>query len=39
FVRKGVSGEWKTIFSKEQKSLFSKIGEDVIENLGYKPTL
>jgi hypothetical protein len=39
FVRKGVSGEWKTIFNKEQKSLFSKIGEDIIKNLGYKPTL
>lgn len=39
FVRKGVSGEWKTIFSKEQKLLFSKIGEDVIENLGYQSTL
>ncbi len=39
FVRKGVSGEWKTIFSKEQKLLFSKIGEDVIENLGYQFTL
>lgn len=39
FVRKGVSGEWKTIFSKEQKLLFSKIGEDVIEKLGYQSTL
>ena len=38
FVRKGVSGEWKNIFSKEQKLLFSKIGKDVIENLGYNPT-
>ena len=24
FIRKGVSGEWKTIFSDEQKLLFSK---------------
>ena len=39
FVRKGVSGEWKTIFNKEQKLQFSKIGEDVIKNLGYQPTL
>ena len=39
FVRKGISGEWKTIFSKEQKSLFNKIGEDVIKNLGYQSTL
>ena len=38
FIRKGVSGEWKTIFSKEQKSQFSKIGEDVIKNLEYNPT-
>ncbi len=39
FVRKGVSGEWETIFSEEQKSLFSEIGEDVIEELGYQQTL
>lgn len=39
FVRKGISGEWKTIFSKEQKSLFRKIGEDVIEALEYQRTL
>ena len=39
FVRKGVSGEWKTIFNKEQKLQLSKIGEDVIKNLGYQPTL
>lgn len=39
FVRKGVSGEWKSIFSKEQKSLFRKIGEDVIEALEYQQTL
>ena len=39
FVRKGISGEWKTIFSKNQKLLFSKVGEDVIEKLGYQPTL
>jgi len=39
FIRKGVSGEWKTIFSKEQKLLFSKIGEDVIASLEYQPTL
>ena len=39
FIRKGVSGEWKTIFSKEQKLLFSKIGEDVIAKLEYQSTL
>jgi len=39
FIRKGVSGEWKTVFSEEQKLLFSKIGEDVIKNLEYQPTL
>ncbi len=39
FVRKGVSGEWEAIFNNEQKSSFSKIGEDVIKNLGYIPTL
>lgn len=39
FVRKGISGEWKTIFSKEHKLLFSKIGEDVVEALEYQRTL
>ena len=39
FVRKGIFGEWKTIFSKEQKSLFTEIGEDIIEKLGYQQTL
>ncbi len=39
FVRKGISGEWKTIFTAEQKLLFSKIGEDVINKLDYQPTL
>lgn len=39
FVRKGISGEWEIIFNKEQKLLFSKIGEDVIKKLGYNPTL
>ncbi|NHZ86445.1 MAG: hypothetical protein GWP19_11280 [Planctomycetia bacterium] len=39
FIRKGVSGEWKTIFSKEQKLKFSKIGDDIIEKLGYQSTL
>ena len=39
FVRKGISGEWRTIFSKEQKSLFNRIGEDVMKNLGYQSTL
>ena len=39
FVRKGISGEWKAIFSDEQKSLFCNIGEDIIEKLGYQQTL
>ncbi len=39
FVRKGVSGEWKTIYNKEQKLQFSKIGEDIIKKLGYESTL
>ena len=39
FVRKGVSGEWEAVFNKKQKSLYSKIGEDVIEKLGYQSTL
>ena len=39
FVRKGITGEWETIFSKEQKLLFHKIGEDVIKDLRYEPTL
>ncbi|MFC1565583.1 sulfotransferase domain-containing protein [Candidatus Neomarinimicrobiota bacterium] len=39
FVRKGMAGEWKTIFSMEHKLLFSKIGEDIIKDLGYETTL
>lgn len=39
FVRKGVSGEWKSSYSEEQKKLFSEMGEDVITNLGYEPTI
>jgi len=39
FFRKGISGEWKTIFNEEQKLLFSEIGEDIIEKLGYQQTL
>lgn len=39
FIRKGVSGEWENIFSKEQKLQFSKIGEDIIKNLRYQATL
>jgi hypothetical protein len=39
FLRKGVAGEWKGVFSLEQKKRFAEIGEDVIERLGYEPTL
>lgn len=39
FVRKGVSGEWKNIFTHDQKALFSKIGEDIISKLKYEPTI
>jgi hypothetical protein len=39
FLRKGVSGEWREIFTDEQKELFAKIGEDVVMRLGYEPTL
>lgn len=39
FVRKGISGEWKTIFTEEHKSLFSEIGEDIVVKLGYQSTL
>lgn len=38
FVRKGVSGEWKTTFNEVQKKLFTDIGEDIIISLGYEPT-
>jgi len=31
FKRKGISGEWKEIFTEEHRNLFSEIGEDVIE--------
>lgn len=39
FVRKGIAGEWKKLFSEEHKILFNKIGEDLIEALNYEPTL
>jgi hypothetical protein len=39
FLRKGVAGEWKEVFSPEQKKRFAEVGEDVIQRLGYEPTL
>ena len=39
FVRKGVAGEWREIFTPDQKERFSLIGEDVIRDLGYQGTL
>lgn len=39
FVRKGIAGEWKSLYSAEQKIAFMKIGEDVIKALGYEPTI
>ncbi len=39
FIRKGISGEWKEVFSDEQKIYFHSIGEDIIQQLGYEPTV
>lgn len=39
FCRKGVTGEWKQVFSHSQKTAFSYMAKDVIEWLGYEPTL
>jgi hypothetical protein len=39
FLRKGVAGEWKEVFSTDQKKQFAKIGEDVIQQLRYEPTI
>ena len=39
FIRKGISGEWEGIFSRQQTERFFEIGEDMVEWLGYKPTL
>ncbi len=39
FVRKGISGEWKDVFTPSHKAKFVEIGEDLIERLGYEPTL
>jgi hypothetical protein len=39
FQRKGVTGEWREIFTDEHKQMFAHIGEDVLVRLGYKPTL
>ncbi|MBA7629483.1 hypothetical protein ES703_36982 [subsurface metagenome] len=38
FLRKGVRGEWKEVFSEEHKTKFKHIGEDVIKALAYEPT-
>jgi len=38
FLRKGIAGEWKEVFTNEQKEMFTKIGEHLIEKLGYKST-
>jgi len=39
FVRKGIAGEWESVFTDEQKMLFSTIGEDIIKELNYNPTI
>ena len=39
FLRKGVYGEWKTIFNENQKKIFSNLGEDIIKSLGYEQTI
>jgi len=39
FFRKGVSGEWKEIFSEEQKKKCSKIGDEVLALFGYESTI
>ncbi|GEM_PF-3216694 len=39
FVRKGVTGEWRTVFNEAQKRQFARIGEDVLSRFGYAPTL
>jgi len=35
FHRKGVSGEWREVFSDAQKRKFSQQAGDVLETLGY----
>lgn len=39
FNRKATSGEWESVFTREQKELFAVLGEDIINRLNYKPTL
>lgn len=39
FARKGVAGEWKEVFTDEQRRLYAEVGEDVIRALGYPKTL
>jgi len=38
FARKGQPGEWEEVFGVEERELFARIGEDVIESGGWKPT-
>lgn len=39
FLRKGTSGQWRDVFTSQHLKCFSDIGEDVIRELGYEPTL
>lgn len=39
FVRKGVSGEWRDIFTEELKAAFAVEMEDIVTALGYEPTV
>ncbi len=39
FVRKGVAGEWKEVYTPDQKERIAAAGEDVILRLGYEATV
>lgn len=39
FARKGVSGEWRDVFTDNQRQLYANIGDDVTKELGYPSTL
>ena len=36
WLRKGISGDWKNVFSKNAKEIFDKLAGDALITLGYE---
>lgn len=39
FLRRGISGEWKEVFTRDQKVKFSTLADDFMRQLGYEVTI